>query len=330
MATAAHPQRQHRPFARGAAEAEQQPSSGEADGTPSPATVADVVNQERMVVCGHKSTLAEAASRLVSRDRTSAVVLDERGMVVGAITENDVLHAYSCGVPGKYTVAAWLQSECARLPTSLLNSLSVPLTATLVEAAELLRAQADSDFACHHLVTKDEGEAIRGVLSCLDLVRALCNTSSESELARRIGTSRVQDVMKPRAVLPSCDEAATLEQALQKMLAFRQNCVLVTGGEPQGVGVQGVVTTRDALMAFSEDIPVNVKCGHWMFCLDSHVGPRIVKADAPLTEAARRMARTAMHHLVVLSPETHQVVGIVSSSDVAHALGSAERVVPVL
>lgn len=280
-----------------------------------------MVGQHGTVVVGLHSTLAEAASLLLSHDRTSAVVADASGTMVGAVTENDMLNAYELGVPGSYTVEAWLSSECARVPTGSIRTLTVSPTTTLVEAAAHMKEQAEGEHACRHVIIRDRKGQLRGILSCLDVVRAMAGMVPDEHLGRRLGRATVHDVMKPRAGLPVCGEEATLMQALEKMLVFHQNCVLIANQKDSEV--RGVVTTRDALRAFADHVPVATPCLRWLSAQHADVEPRIVGGDVPLAEAAARMAQGSLHHLVVVAPGTSIVMGVVSSSDVAHAVGGA-------
>jgi len=298
-----------------------------------PATVGNIVGQHGTVVCLGSSLLPDVADMLIASDRSAAAVVDDEGMLLGAITENDIVQAYVEGIEWNYTATAgcvvagvWLHSEGARCPRSLADALTVRATSSLCEAAERLRVLALGDFACRHLIVRDELGKLRGILSALDLARALCSGGAGmEEVARRIGAATVAEVMKPRAALPTCASGASLGQALRLMVEARQNCVLITDTEfcP---GAQGVITPRDALRAFTEHISLDVMVGHWLRGLHSSLQPRIVPSDMRLVHAARIMANHSIHHLVVVSQVTDEIVGVMSSSDLAHAMGSAERV----
>lgn len=116
-------------------------------------------------------------------------------------------------------------------------------------------------------------------------------------------------------------------QVLQHICSSRQNCVLIADGELAVSSLLGVVTPRDAMRAFAEHVPVSVQVGPWLRALRSDWAPRAVDADEALQDCARRMVEHSVHHLVVTS--SSGVAGVVSSTDLAHAIGSAERVVEV-
>uniref|UniRef100_A0A6T1JHY0 CBS domain-containing protein n=1 Tax=Alexandrium monilatum TaxID=311494 RepID=A0A6T1JHY0_9DINO len=300
-----------------------------------PATVASIVGLHGTVVCPESATLSDVADLLMAGDRSAAAVVGDDGAFLGAITENDIARAYVEGSEEGHPSAAaagiaagaWLRSGMARCPASLADAMTVGTGTLLCEAAEKLRVMALGDSACRHLVVRDKAGKFRGMLSSLDLARALCDLGPGMEEAgRRIGGAAVADVMKPRAALPTCPRGGTLGQALRSMLEARQNCVLVTDADfcP---AAQGIVTPRDALRAFVEHVPLDVTVGHWLRGLQSALLPRVVAPDMRLARAAQVMARHSVHHLVAVSPVTGDVEGVVSSCDVAHAVGSAERVV---
>lgn len=295
-----------------------------------PATVADVAGQHGSVLCLGHTTLHDAVGLMLLCDRTAAVVVDDEGKLLGALTENDVLCAYAGGAVRHCRLDNWLQSGFARLPASQLQALTVHPTTSLLEAAALMRAQASTgDFASRHLVVCGEDGAVTGVLSALDMARALGERAwQHGEVARRIAGSTVGEVMKHKGVLPACRENVGLGQGVDKMLAMRQNCVLVGDSEASPPTAVGVLTTRDALRAFFEGIPLDVQVSHWLFCLGRELAPRFVAENAPLAEAATAMAAKSVHHLVVVAPGTSEIVGVLSSSDLAQALGSPERIVP--
>jgi len=300
-----------------------------------PATVGSIVGLHGTVVCRGSAALSDVADLLMAGDRSAAAILGDDGAFLGAITENDIARAYVEGseeghpstAAAGIAAGAWLRSGLARCPASLAGTMAVGTSAPLCEAAEKLRVVALGDAACRHLAVRDEAGKFRGMLSSLDLARALCDLGPGMEEAgRRIGGAAVADVMKPRAALPTCPRGGTLGQALRSMLEARQNCVLVTDADfcP---AAQGVVTPRDAMRAFVEHVPLDVTVGHWMRGLKSALLPRIVASDMPLACAAQIMACYSIHHLVAVSPATGDVEGVLSSCDLAHAVGSAERVV---
>mmetsp|Transcript_17974 Transcript_17974/g.51847 ORF Transcript_17974/g.51847 Transcript_17974/m.51847 type:complete len:341 (+) Transcript_17974:57-1079(+) len=300
-----------------------------------PSAVGDILGRS-CVVRLPGSTMTDAAELLLAENRTAAAVVDERGEVVGALTENDILQAFAIGLPKGYQVEAWLHGEFARLPNFVAQALTVDSKSSLQDAASLMRAQASGDFACHHLLVKDGAKA-RGILSALDLTRALCQgiRRRHSDFARRFTYKTTADVMKPRASLPICEHAATMCQVAQEMLLARQNCVLVAAadGVAELAHISGMVTPRDILRAFAAQTPGSTSAVEWLQGLDSYWELRAVRCDALLGQAADIMSANGVHHLVVVAPpaspavrdvERIRVVGIVSSTDLAYNIGAKE------
>lgn len=274
--------------------------------------------------------LTDVADVLVASDRSAAAIVDEDGRLLGAITENDVVQACAEGTEYIYmiTAAVWLRSGRARFPGMVTPEMTVSLETPLTEAAEKMRSRALCDMACRHLVVQDAQGALIGILSALDMARALCSSGvGMDEVDRRIGAATVAEVMKPRATLPTCSSAASMEQGVRAMLQTHQNCVIVTDAGMEDSGAVGVVTPRDVLRAFVEHMRLDMPVGHWLRGLRSALSPRVVRLDTRLVDAARIMASHSIHHLVVTRPGSEQIVGVMSSSDIAQAIGSAERVV---
>lgn len=302
---------------------------GTAQSTAGP-SVGDIVGQRGDALCLDRSTLLDAADVLILHDRTAVGIVDEHGELRGAITENDILRAYSIGVPPHASVCMWLDSGYARAPCQWMTLLTVLPSTSLTEAAvQMLDARATGESACHHLVIKDDEGAFCGILSSLDLARSMCNSEGEQGPLRKFGGTRVAEVMKPKTFLPvcsstatiRCSSSATLAQVLSHMAASHQNCVLITDSKDNSV-VLGVVTPRDALRGFAEHVPRDIEIGHWLRSLQSTWELRKVRADATLSEAAGAMVASSIHHLVVVSPTTAAVVGVVSSLDLAQVIAA--------
>jgi len=321
----------------GAQDAQPEAAGAMPSGTPSgprtdrsmPARVGDIVGQHGTVLTLGSTLLPDVTDLLIESDRSAAAVVDDEGCLLGVITENDMVQAYSEGLRWNYMVPAsvWLRSGRARFPSSLTHANAVQTATPLCEAAEKMWAQALNDAAaCRHLIVRDERSVLRGILSSLDLARALCSVGTGmEEVDRMIGSATVAEIMKPRAALPTCNSNGTLAQALYCMIDSRQNCVLIVDSDAKALGV---VTPRDALRAFSEHVRLDVAVGHWLRGVRSSLLPRTVRPGVLLADAARAMASGSIHHLVVALPDAQEVLGVVSSSDLAHAIGYAAQ--PVL
>uniref|UniRef100_A0A7S1MNN4 CBS domain-containing protein n=1 Tax=Alexandrium catenella TaxID=2925 RepID=A0A7S1MNN4_ALECA len=280
-----------------------------------PPVVGDVVGQRGTVVCLSRASLSDAVDLLVVHDRTAAGVVDDEGTLQGVLTENDMVLAYGGGLGAATAVRSWLRSGFARMPRAEVPELSVRPSTTLLEAAARMRSHADGETACHHLVVLDEEGRFHGVLSSLDLARAICALQT-------LRGARVSEVMKPRRDSLWCGPGETLADALRKMAAAHQNCALV-GGEGE---VVGLVTPRDALRAFGDHVPLETQLGSWLRGLRSDWRGRQIGADAQVAEAAGAMAAGSVHHLVAVSAEG-EVVGVVSTLDLARAIAADEGMI---
>uniref|UniRef100_A0A7S2I7M0 CBS domain-containing protein n=1 Tax=Alexandrium andersonii TaxID=327968 RepID=A0A7S2I7M0_9DINO len=282
-----------------------------------PPVVGDIVSQRGTVVCLARASLSDAVDLLGVHDRTSAGIVDDNGDLQGVLTENDMVMAYGSNVPPTTAVRSWLKSGVARLPGQELPEQTVKPSTTLLEAATHMKAHIDSDSSCHHLVVCDDAGKFHGVISSLDLARAVFALQKLRGMA-------VSEVMKPRADVPRCAPTTLFGEAVRMMTTMHKNCVLVVNEEED---VIGIITPRDALRAFSEHVPLDIDVGHWLRGLQSQWESRRISAEAPVAEAAASMAASFVHHLVVTSPDGSNVVGVVSALDMALALAADEDIV---
>eukprot|EP00418_Pyrodinium_bahamense_P008971 CAMPEP_0179105942 /NCGR_PEP_ID=MMETSP0796-20121207/49226_1 /TAXON_ID=73915 /ORGANISM="Pyrodinium bahamense, Strain pbaha01" /LENGTH=354 /DNA_ID=CAMNT_0020803941 /DNA_START=91 /DNA_END=1155 /DNA_ORIENTATION=- len=308
---------------------EREPTGGMSVGT--------ITGKKGLVMCSLRASLTDATDLLIGADRTAALVLDDDGTPVGVLTENDLLLAYVEGVHWECSVELWLHGKEARLPQNLLPALSIRTTATLGEAARQMRAQRGGDQACHHLLVKDETDAVRGVLSALDVARALASLSSELEemapghaglslhgagqsanslVAELVGDALVEEAMKPRDALPACPLRAPLVEAFKEMASTKQNCVLIVANTGSRKHVHGIITPRDLLRAFAEHMPGDTSAGRYLRGLQASMEPRTIAPSAGLVDAAALMAASSLHHLVVREPGSSEVAGVLSALDI--------------
>lgn len=85
----------------------------------------------------------------------------------------------------------------------------------------------------------------------------------------------------------------------------------------------GIVTPADALLAFFERIPsASRTVGDWCRVVsdDSCESERLVSSNACLADAAAAMAKSGVHHVLVVKPETSEVVGVISALDIVRAI----------
>eukprot|EP00403_Amphidinium_massartii_P017232 CAMPEP_0178419834 /NCGR_PEP_ID=MMETSP0689_2-20121128/25816_1 /TAXON_ID=160604 /ORGANISM="Amphidinium massartii, Strain CS-259" /LENGTH=296 /DNA_ID=CAMNT_0020041287 /DNA_START=57 /DNA_END=947 /DNA_ORIENTATION=- len=292
------------------------------------ATVGEVlVHHGPNVVCPSSATLTDVADVMTEGSRTSALIQDESGKAIGVITANDLLAAFVEGVGWEASAAKWLAAGDARLPGSLLPTLSVKSSSKLEEAAELMANQKGSNHASHHIVVTDEGDSIIGVLSALDVARAIC-LNPEDDVSKLLASKTVEKAMKKRGSLPECSADATLAQAFREMFAAKQNAVVIvedaSGNTPDSKKVEGIITPRDVLRAFAEHVAGQTTAAGWLRGLQASIEPRTIAAQASLAEAASTMASHSLHHVIAVVPPSSDVEGILSALDLVCVLAASE------
>ncbi len=138
-------------------------------------------------------------------------------------------------------------------------------------------------------------------------------------------TLRVADAMHPGLI--SCSPDTPLRAVARMMATYRVHAILVTAHgaeELPGGGVWGVISDADLLR--------EAQSGN----LDEEASR--VLASAPvltvtiadeLAHAARLMVEHEISHLIVVEPHTARPIGVLSTLDVARALGGFPETHPV-
>lgn len=306
-----------------------------------PDTVGLAVGKRSVIVCPSTLSLTDAADLLIEANHTAALVVDISGAVLGVLTENDFLAAFAEGVSRDATVARWLRGDYARLPRSKLELLTVEDSTPISEATAQMRLQRDRDgfHACHHLLVRRRDGGISGIVSAMDIARALvvlgpdarrsvvrdvialCFCSVPTLAEELVNDVTVVSAMKKRQDLAECSADTPLELAFRQMFGSKQNCVLVVDNNDDSPGkdfkrVLGVITPRDLLHAFAGHLPNDTTSGGWLQETKSserYLEMRTIAPSVGLLEAAHIMARSNMHHLIVA--ESFEIQGILSCLD---------------
>ena len=124
--------------------------------------VGDVMTLEPIVV-NVDATIEDAAQLLVTNRVSGLPVVDDLGRLVGVISQTDLL------ADGVNSISTLIRGNASGLRVGELMTLpaiSVPMTASLVEAARTMTAER-----IHRVVTTDDGGHPVGVLSATDFVR---------------------------------------------------------------------------------------------------------------------------------------------------------------
>ena len=125
----------------------------------------------------------------------------------------------------------------------------------------------------------------------------------------------VDDVMHPDIV--SCAPTATLEEVADVMARHRVHCVLVTGSLSETPGehpVWGVVSDVDLVAAGISLAGVDSAATLAATPIVS------VGLGTALIDAGRRMLQHHTSHAVVVDPDTHDALGVLSTLDIVSAL----------
>lgn len=159
--------------------------------------------------------------------------------------------------------------------------------------------------------------------------------------------------MKDREDVPQCSITSNLREAFRTMFNSNQNCVLIVSDaetaeeletEPAFIDVPmqdekempgsshivGIVTASDALRAFSErQTGEDTGLEGWLRAFTPEEHPtaqkRCISGDACLADAARAMADTNIHHLLVVEPAGTRIIGVLSALDIVCALGAVYK-----
>lgn len=125
----------------------------------------------------------------------------------------------------------------------------------------------------------------------------------------------VRDVMHPGIV--SCSGGATAAELARIMASCRVHSVAVLGlskDESRSPRIWGIVSDLDVLAAAARP-------GEPATAADLASDPVItVRPTMAVTEAAETMVRYGAHHVIVVDPERHTPMGILSTLDIAEVL----------
>lgn len=123
----------------------------------------------------------------------------------------------------------------------------------------------------------------------------------------------VRDAM--RLGLVRCAPDASLREVARMLAAYGLHSVAVLeADDPAAPDAWATITARDVARAAWRDPDTAT-------ARDLHAGPAVtVEPDAPLAEAAERMARHRAAHVLVLDPESRLPIAVLSTLDVAARL----------
>jgi CBS domain-containing protein len=177
-----------------------------------PMRVRDLMNAD-VITTGRDASLHEAARRLVEHDIGGMPVVDERGRVIGVISESDIVVKERRAEPGDGRVP-WLfelpgESERRRDAVTVDQAMSSP--AIVIDASRSVSEAAARmlDEGVHRLPVLDEGRLV-GMLTRSDLLRAFTRTDGEIEREIRDDVLKRSLWISPEDVRVSVDHGAVV------------------------------------------------------------------------------------------------------------------------
>lgn len=242
----------------------------------------------RNIVClTPTDSLGQASQTMAEKDISSIVITDEINHPVGIVTERNVLNSLLSGHPPETMLRDVMSSPVV----------TIPAATTCLDAYQVCLRNGIS-----HLVIVDDDTTLLGVVSETDFRRHI-------NLAALTERRQVSTVMS-RSVF-SMSPSGNLREALDMMQSGRDSCVVVVeAGHPVGI-----ITERDVVRLYSRDpeqteIPVRK-------VMSSPV--LTVPMDSSINEAAERMLKARVRHLVVVN-HAGLVAGVIGEHDLTHSM----------
>jgi CBS domain-containing protein len=230
--------------------------------------------------------LADAARLFEQRGISSAPVVDD-GKIVGVISRTDLLREGRLEASGP--------TRSLVLPDRSIAEVMSVGAVTVKPDARVARAAAWLVHGRIHRVFVEQGDALLGVLSTKDILRAL----ADEHVRTPIRELMTRDVLTVTAESP-------LGEALEKIAHAGISGLVVT---EQSWPI-GVLTQVEALAArnLPKDTPVDRAMSPAMLCLD---------ADTPVERAAAQAAATRARRVIAV--KARNVEGILTGIDFARA-----------
>lgn len=247
-------------------------------------SVQDIMSREMVTVAIADTVLT--AARKMSENNVSCVTVVDEEMVVGILTDKDVLK----GIAGH-------DREFHRL--SVAERMSSPVQTVEPEASVVKAGKIMEDHGIKRLPVVDAGTLI-GIVTQTDIARGLVSISPLKAVSD-IMTTDVATVLA----------GATVAEAAQIMSSRAISSLIATHNH----GIAGIITEKDLLrrvVALHKD-PSQVQV------VDVMSFPLVAVApDYSVLSAARKMDLMHLHRLVVMAD--NQICGIVTQTDITKAV----------
>jgi len=242
------------------------------------------------IVCqaAPEQTAMHALAVMLSKSVSSVLVI-ENELILGIITESDIVHA----MHGKGGIEALSCVDLMQSPV-----LTVTSATRCVDAYHLMASRG-----IRHLGVTDDAGHVLGIASEGDLMR---NFGNEYYMTFK----DVRDVMSTEfCKLPP---AATVDTALAQMIENHQSCVVVVDAQGHPIGV---LTERDIVRLCNEHAnPRQLTLREAM-----HAPVRTVAPHERLHDAAASMKETCIRRLVVVD-DNDIVCGLLTHHEIARGL----------
>ena len=249
-----------------------------------------ISNVMTRIVCGAKpEQTAMSALTMMQSKSVSSVLIIEDELILGIITERDVVRAMhrKGGLDGL---------SCADLMQSPV--ISVVGTTPCLEAYHLMTSRG-----IRHLGVTDKAQHVIGI-------------ASEGDLMRNFGNEYYMTFKDVGGVMSTefckLTSSATVAFALSQMIELHQSCVVVVNSRGHPVGV---LTERDVVrLCHDHANPQELSVGEVMHSPVRTVGPR-----ERLHEAVKAMEDTHIRRLVVVDNDD-VVCGLLTHHEIARGL----------
>ncbi|MEM9352137.1 MAG: CBS domain-containing protein [Planctomycetota bacterium] len=154
--------------------------------------VSELMSREAVCV-GLSQTMAEAADVLTENRVTGCPVVDELGKCIGVLTSSDFVHAKAEEIDGSTRVGDYVLSaddsgvfSVGRLGHDLVKTHMSSAVQSIASDADLLSAARRMSLSrMHRLIVVDDASRPVGVVTSLDLVRAIVEALQPKEEGRQ-------------------------------------------------------------------------------------------------------------------------------------------------
>lgn len=282
---------------------------------PADRPVEEVMTQE-VVTLTPQMSLADAWQKMLDTLIKAMPVVDEKGHVVGMLTDEDLLER--AGVQARLAVAQKLDKETLtaeierlrQLPLRVADVMSQPVITARKREPLGLAATRMAESGIKRLPIVDDQGKLVGIISRVDILRLLMEKPAHP-LSPPPGAARtVGEVMSP--VIPAVSQDAGLAEIIEKLLESGLHRLIVLDERGQAIGLisdadvvarvrpryrKGVLA---ALAGQEATLPQDVCAGDLM-----SPGLLTMNPETSLLEAVHQMLQTKRKWLVVVDTDNH-------------------------